>query len=568
MRPHRYRALPVRPNASPKHSLLDRSPHWVLSHRATQTLLTAFLFHAWPLYPKRVWDCCGAQLQHGGLAMPARSTGFQHIGKQLLSLELFVEMRRCGVGFDRATLISVISACSTLEQCRQLHTLCIKACFVSEAEIATALVKAYSCLGGDLHECYDVFVAVNKHDIVSWTGIMTSCSEEEPAEAVFMFCQLRREGFEPDRHTFSIVVKACAGFATEKHSMALHSLVLKSGYGTDTVLCNALIHAYARCGNIKLAICIFNEMKLRDQVSWNSIIKAYAAHGKGKEALGVFQHMDFPPDSATFVGILTACSHCGYVNEGRRIFKEMSEVYGIAPQRDHFACMVDILGRAGKLLEAKELIDQMPIEADHVVWSALLGACRKHGENTIGEKAAQKLVELVPGRSVGYVMMSNIYCATKSFGNAALLRKEMKEYGVKKEPGLSWIEVGNHLHEFTAGGHSHLQREEIFVELKKLVVKLKQMGYVANTRVVLHEIDEELREEQLLHHSEKMALVFGLMNTSNWTSLKIMKNIRICDDCHSFIKLTSQYAEREIVVRDSNRFHHFTDGACSCGDYW
>ncbi|KAG0456172.1 hypothetical protein HPP92_023960 [Vanilla planifolia] len=242
-----------------------------------------------------------------------------------------------------------------------------------------------SCKGlflpwGDLHECYDVFVAVNKHDIVSWTGIMTSCSEEEPAEAVFMFCQLRREGFEPDRHTFSIVVKACAGFATEKHSMALHSLVLKSGYGTDTVLCNALIHAYARCGNIKLAICIFNEMKLRDQVSWNSIIKAYAAHGKGKEALGVFQHMDFPPDSATFVGILTACSHCGYVNEGRRIFKEMSEVYGIAPQRDHFACMVDILGRAGKLLEAKELIDQMPIEADHVVWRRYWGMQEAWGE--------------------------------------------------------------------------------------------------------------------------------------------------------------------------------------------
>ncbi|KAL0921473.1 hypothetical protein M5K25_008549 [Dendrobium thyrsiflorum] len=495
--------------------------------------------------------------------------GFLQGGRSNLSLELFVRMRRCSVEFDRATLISVISSCSNIRECCQLHSLCIKSSFASEAEVATALVKVYASHCVDFQVCYELFSAVSKHDLMSWTGIMTACCEQEPTEVVFMFCQLRREGFKPDRYALSIAVKASAGFATERNCMALHLLILKSGYGNDTVLCNALIHAYARCGNHKLAVSIFDRMEFHDRVSWNSIIKAYAAHGKGKEALNAFQCMDVPPDSATFVGILTACSHCGYVNEGRYIFNQMSEVYGIEPQCDHFACMVDILARAGELVEAEELINQMPMEPDPVVWSALLGACRKHGETNIGRKAAQKLLELEPSNSVGYVIMSNLYCATRSFGDAAFVRKGMKECGVKKEPGLSWIEVGDHVHEFSVGGHRHPHREEILVELRRLVIKLKEMGYVADTRLVLHEIDEEHKEEHLLNHSEKMALVFGLMNaSSNWDCLKIMKNIRICEDCHNFIKLTSKYAGREIVVRDSNRFHHFTDGTCSCGDYW
>ncbi|PKA55572.1 Pentatricopeptide repeat-containing protein [Apostasia shenzhenica] len=495
--------------------------------------------------------------------------GFLRVGKWRMSLDLFVKMRNSSLEFDSATLTSVISSCSRIEQCLQLHCLCIKTSFDSKAEIATALVKTYSCLGGDFRDCCGVFSAITTHDIMSWTGIMTSFCEQNPAEAVSLFCQLRHDGFRPDRYTFSIVVKASASFATELHSMAFHSLILKSGYGSDTVLCNALIHSYARCGNIELAVCIFHEMELPDKVSWNSMIKAFAAHGKVKEALRTFRSMDVLPDSATFVGVLTACSHGGLVNEGCNVFKEMSEVYGIEPELDHFACMVDILGRAGKLLEAEELIKQMPMKPDSVVWSAMLGACRKHGNPKLGKKAAQWLMELEPMNSVGYVMLSNIYCATRSYRDAAFVRKGMKVLGVKKEPGLSWIEAGNRLHEFSVGGHHHPHREEIIVELKSLVVKLKEMGYVVDLRLVLHEIDEEHMEEQLLLHSEKMALVFGLMNASSkWVPIKIMKNIRICEDCHSFIKLASKYTGRDIVVRDSNRFHHFANGVCSCNDYW
>ncbi|XP_072971158.1 pentatricopeptide repeat-containing protein At1g71420 [Typha angustifolia] len=495
--------------------------------------------------------------------------GFQRSGQLNRSLCLFTQMHRCGVVFDRATLLSVIPSVLCLWHCRQLHCLTIKTCYVSEVEVATALVKAYSGLAGSVDEFYRIFSGVEEHDIVSWTGIISSCAEKEPEKAIHLFCQLRQEGFEPDSYTFSIVVKACAGLATERHCSALHSLVMRSGFGGDAVLSNALIHGYARCGSIGLAERVFEHLEIRDKVSWNSIIKAYAAHGQGRDALRTFESMDLDPDSATFVGLLTACSHGGLVKEGRELFKSMSEVYNISPELDHYACMVDILGRAGNLSEAEDLITRMPVQPDSVIWSALLAACRKHGEARIGEKAAQKLMELDPNNSVGYVMMSNIYCATGCSRDGAFVRKEMKEFGVKKEVGLSWIEIGNHIHEFSAGGWRHPQRETIYVELKRIANKLKEIGYVADTRLVLHETVEEHKEERLLYHSEKLALAFALMNPSSiGSSVRIMKNIRICEDCHNFIRLASKYIRKDIVVRDANRFHHFANGVCSCGDYW
>ncbi|ONK82123.1 uncharacterized protein A4U43_C01F36350 [Asparagus officinalis] len=495
--------------------------------------------------------------------------GFFLMGKPERSLQLFTHMNTNDVGLDRATVLAVVSSCCSLLQCSQMLSLAIKACYDSQAEVGTALIKAYSSLGGDFKDCYRIFSGIKERDIVAWTAIITSCADHEPEEAILLFCRLRQEGFRPDRYTLSAAVKACAVLATERQCLVFHSCIFRFGFPDDTVLSNALIHAYSRSGSISLAEKVFKEMGVRDQVSWNSIIKAYAAHGRCREALLAFEHMDISPDSATFIGLLTACSHGGLLLEGRNLFKAMSQVYGVEPQLDHYACMVDILGRAGKLEEAEKLVDEMPTEADPVVWSSLLGACWKHGEDKIGGRAAQKLVEMDPHKSAGYVMLSNIYSAKGSFGDAASVRKEMKKIGVKKEPGLSWIAVGNQVHEFSAGGRRHPQIEAIYVELRGLVSRLKEMGYVADTKLVLHEIEEKYKEERLLHHSEKLALVFGLMNASTYLGhLRIMKNIRICEDCHKFIKLASKCVEKEIVVRDSKRFHHFTSGECSCGDYW
>ncbi|XP_068660393.1 pentatricopeptide repeat-containing protein At1g71420 [Aristolochia californica] len=502
-------------------------------------------------------------------------SGFLLRGHGLRSIQLFVEMRWAGICFDRSTLVSLLSSCSSpgsSMQCSRLHSLASKTGLNEDVEVATALVKAYSMLGSDVDYCYQVFLEAKQRDLVSWTGIIMSCAENRPEEAIRLLHGLRQDGFNPDRYTFSIVLKACAGLATARQTSAIHGQIFKTGYQDDVVLSNALIHAYSRCGTFEFAECVFVHMQDRDIVSWNSMIKAYAMHGRGEEALLLFSHMDLQPDATTFVGLLTACSHAGLVSQGCQIFNSMLEEYGTPPQCDHYACMVDILGRAGLLTEAEDLINQMPIHPDSVVWSALLAASRKHGKISSAQRAAKKLIELQPHNSLGYVTMANIYCSKGNFSSAGSIRKEMKQWEAKKEPGLSWIEIQNRIHEFASGGIRHPRREVLFKEIERLVNRLKERGYVPETSLVLHEIEEEHKEKQLYYHSEKLALGFGLMMsdsaTTNGAPIRIMKNIRICLDCHNFMKLASDCVGREIVIRDANRFHHFKGGSCSCKDYW
>ncbi|GFY96789.1 tetratricopeptide repeat (TPR)-like superfamily protein [Actinidia rufa] len=484
--------------------------------------------------------------------------GFQIRGLGAQAVSLFVLMHRDRIGFDRATLVSMFSSfCGDsggvftldLKHCFQLHCLVIKTGFFMEVGVATALVKAYSNLSVEATDCYNVFLEMSGgRDIVSWTSIMAILAERRPEEALFLFHQFRQDGLAPDSYVFSVVIKACAGLATPRSTLAVHSLVVKAGFEDDVVVANALLHAYARSDSIGSAKLVFDEMDFRDTVSWNSLLKAYSLHGQAKEAMQLFGQMNVQPDAATYVALLSACSHAGLVEEGMEIFDSMFENYGIVPQLDHFACMVDILGRAGRILEAYKLISNMPIEPDYVVWSAFLGACRKHGESNLANIAVTKLKELDPENSLGYVLMSNIYCSAR------------------------WIEVGNCVYEFASGGRRHPHGEAVRASLEKLVGKLKGLGFVPETNLALHDVEEEQKEEQLYYHSEKLALVFALMNSSgshcSGGVIRIMKNIRICVDCHNFIKVTSKLVQREIVVRDSNRFHHFKEGVCSCKDYW
>ncbi|RVW60139.1 Pentatricopeptide repeat-containing protein [Vitis vinifera] len=277
-----------------------------------------------------------------------------------------------------------------------------------EIEVATALVKAYSRLGGEVSDCYRIFLELDGHqDVVSWTAIIAVFAERDPEEASSSF-----------------------------DSSFDSSHVLKVGFEEDTVLANALIHACARCGSIALSKQAFDKMGSHDIVYWNSMLKAYAMHGQ-------------------------ACSYAGMVEEGTKIFETMSNNHGIAPQPDHYTCMVDILGRAGRISEVKELIVKMLMEPDPVVWSALLGGCRKHGETKLAKLAAVKVKELDPNNSLGYILMSNIFCTDGHFNEARLISREMEGKTVRKEPGLSWIEVVNLLHEFVSRGQQHPEREAI-----------------------------------------------------------------------------------------------------------
>ncbi|XP_071733310.1 pentatricopeptide repeat-containing protein At1g71420 [Rutidosis leptorrhynchoides] len=511
---------------------------------------------------------------------------FQTSGKWEEAVKLFTLMRHeSDIGFDRATLLSIFSSllfvkdcdnsyvkASCLKYCFQLHCLAIKTWFICEIGVITSLAKAYADLNAEISNLYNLFKETSGiRDIVSWTAFITIFAEQDPEMSLSMFCKLRLEDFSPDRHTYSIVLKACAGLVTDRHTLAVHSQILKHGFGNDTVLANSLIHAYGRSGSVHESKKVFDLIVEKDLVSWNSMIKIYGLHGQPKKALECFDQMNLPPDSTTFVAVLSACSHAGMVEKGTTIFESMTKSYGIVPQLDHYACMIDILGRSGRVQDAQKLINEMPLKPDSVIWSSMLGACRKHGETKLAELSAKILQELNPNNSLSYVQMSNVHYSNGTFNEGLDIRMQMKGLGVKKDPGLSWTEIGTRVHEFGAGGVHHPQRKTIFNDLEKLVEELKGLGYVTETNLVMRDIEEEDKNRELNYHSEKLAFVFALKHgelKSTRRAIRIVKNIRICVDCHNFMKFASDLTGREIIVRDSNRFHHFKKRVCSCDDYW
>jgi hypothetical protein len=230
--------------------------------------------------------------------------------------------------------------------------------------------------------------------------------------------------------------------------------------------------------------------------------------------------------------------------------------------------MVDLLGRAGCLDEARGFIENMPIDPGPSVWGALLGACRIHCNVELGEHAAKHLFYFVPEDAGFYVLLSNIYATAGRWGDVVKVRTMMKDRGVKKPAGYSLIEVDNKVHAFIVGDRSHPQCQKIYAMLEILAGQMKAAGYVPNTNFALYDVEEELKEDILCIHSERLAIAFGLLNTSDGTPIRITKNLRVCGDCHTATKFISKIVKREIIVRDANRFHHFKEGLCSCGDYW
>lgn len=327
---------------------------------------------------------------------------------------------------------------------------------------------------------------------------------------------------------------------------------------------------YAKSGSIEDARKVFDKLLTRDVVSWNSMLTAYAQHGLGKEAIRWFQKMlkkGISPNHISFLSVLTACSRAGLLDEGQFYFKLM-EKYNIKPEISHYVTIVDLLGRAGRLDQAMKFITNMPIEPAAAVWGALLGACKMHKNMELGAYAAERQFELDRSDSGPRVLLYNMYASAGKWTDAANVRKMMKESGVKKKPACSWVEIENTVHIFVADDDTHPQKEEIWRKWEEVSAKMKGIGYVPDTSHVLLHVDQKERESKLQHHSEKLALAFALLNTSPGSTIRIKKNIRVCGDCHSAMKFASKVVGREIIIRDTKRFHHFRDGSCSCGDYW
>ncbi|XP_057822869.2 pentatricopeptide repeat-containing protein At4g02750 [Cryptomeria japonica] len=434
-----------------------------------------------------------------------------------------------------------------------------------------SMISGYSH-SGRLEDARQVFDRMPERNMVSWTSMIAGYAQDGNGEdALNVFNKMQHAGMKPDQMTFASVVNACACIAALQQGRQVHQYVIKIGFESDIYVGNTLITMYAKCGRLDDARHTFDKMHKQDAVSWNSMITGYAQHGHGKEAIRLFERMHqvgMKADHITFVSVLSACSHAGLVLEGYHYFDLMSRDFHITPRAEHYACMVDLLGRSGLLDKAKDLIDRMPIEPTAAVWGSLLSACRTHMNLELGKYAAEHLFELVPEMAAPYVLLANMYGVARRWEDVAKIRTLMKDRGVKKKPGISWIMTKNKVHIFVAEDRSHPQTEEIYVMLFALSRKMEEAGYVPVTNFVHHDMDEETKEQCLSYHSEKLAICFGLIATPVGTPIHVMKNLRVCGDCHSAIKFISKIVGRELIVRDANRFHHFNSGLCSCGDYW
>eukprot|EP01018_Ginkgo_biloba_P003193 Gb_13221 [translate_table: standard] len=490
------------------------------------------------------------------------------------ALTMFNQMQRAGIRPDQFTFASVLSACANfaaLEQVIEFHREIIRNGFQCTVFVQNTLVDTYANCGS-IEKARHVFDKMPQRDIVSWNTMIAAYSRHEIFyEALTLFLQMQRTGIQPNQVTFASALPACANLAALEQGMEIHKKIIKSGFQYNVFLQSTLVDMYAKCGSIEKAREVFDKMEQRAVVSWNAMIGGYAMHGYGKEALKLFEQMQrsgINPDHVTLVCVLSACCHAGLVNEGQQYFDCMSQNYCITPGMEHYTCMVDLLGRAGRLAEAHDLINKMPIKPDATLWTSLLGACRVHNNIELAEHAAECLFELDPKNAAPYVLLSNIYAAAGRWDDTKNIRRMMKDRGVKKPPGCSWIEINKDVHSFIVGDRSHPQTREIYAKLEGLSRQMKAAGYVPDIKYVLHDVEQQRKEEILSHHSEKLAIAFGLISTSPGTTIRIIKNLRVCGDCHLATKYISKIVMREIVVRDANRYHHFKDGQCSCGDYW
>ncbi|CAA0808864.1 Pentatricopeptide repeat-containing protein ELI1-chloroplastic [Striga hermonthica] len=437
---------------------------------------------------------------------------------------------------------------------------------------STAMITGYA-KNGDIDEARKLFDSMDERDVVSWTVIIGGYAQHgSPNEALTLFRKMMRSGLRPNEATMLAVLTACGQVGALESGRWAHSYLAHSKTCTiDARVGSALIDMYGKCGSLEDALSVFDGIRDKDVVVYNAMIGAYAIHGLSGDALNLFREMresGLPPTDITFIGVLSSCAHAGAVSDAWTIFDSMEKEYGMKPKVEHYGCMVNLLGRAGRLDEAYRLATSIAELGDPVLWGTLLDACRLHKNVGLGEKIFEHLVECGQAESGAHVLLSNIYAGSGDWCGVSRMRARMKECGVRKEPGCSSIEVDNEVHEFLAGDVKHPRAKEIYGMLGKMSGWVKERGYTAQTEGVLHDIGEWEKERSLEVHSEKLALAFGLISTGPGTTVKIVKNLRVCVDCHEVIKRVSGITGRKIVMRDRTRFHHFVGGVCSCGDYW
>lgn len=446
---------------------------------------------------------------------------------------------------------------------------------ISDPLPGNLLLAAY-LRNGRTEDAALLFNEMPARDLISWNTMAAGwVRTSRPKQAMALFGGMLDSGIKPNGFTFSVVLSACARAGALAQGQQVHHLLMQSKQvEMNPILSSALIDMYSKCGKIDLARRVFEAAARTDASVWNSMISGLAVHGRGREALQLFDRMleeggAAPPDAITFVGLLTACSHCALVEEGLHHFFAMKLRHSLEPRKEHYAAVVDLLARAGRLEEAHRAARALPVPPDAAVWRALLSGCRKHGERP--DIAAAAAAQMGAARGSGdYVMLSSLYSAAGRWRCAEAVWRKMKLDRVRKLPGMSWVELGGRVYEFKAGERWRClpEAEEIRRVLAELTRAARGVGFLPAAETVAMDLLEEDKEANLVSHSEKVAVAYAVMKTAPAAEIRVSKNLRTCEDCHSWLKAASKILGRAIIVRDRTRFHHFGRGSCSCKDYW
>ncbi|KAL2926068.1 Pentatricopeptide repeat-containing protein DOT4 chloroplastic [Bienertia sinuspersici] len=456
------------------------------------------------------------------------------------AVKLFHEMKNKGIVPDAFAVTTVLNACASsglLDDGKEVHDYVRKHNMLSDTSICNALMDMYiKC--GSMEDAELVFSQLSKVDTISWNTMIGGYSKNGlPSEGLTLFQEMQRD-LKPDGVTMSSILPACASLA-ELEMWAINSARLA-----------------------------FDMISKKDLISWTIMIAGYCIHGLGNEAITTFNGMrteGIEPDENSFTSILYGCVHSGLLNEGRRFYYIMEKECNIELKLDHNICMVNLLANAGRLTEAYKFIQSMPLKPDAAVWGSLLQGCRTHHDVKLAEKVAEHVFELEPDNTLYYMLLGIIYEEAKTWEKVNWLKKRISHLGPKKNPVCSWIEVKEKVQIFIAGNtKAHPEYKKIEMFLKKLRARMKNENYSLKAKYALVDAEEVKKEAWVCGHSEISAVTFGVLNLAPGKTIRVTKNSRVCRECHETAKFISKACGREIVLRDSHRFHHFKDARCTC----
>ncbi|CAL8137597.1 unnamed protein product [Prunus armeniaca] len=505
----------------------------------------------------------------------AMAIGYLRNGYLVEALLVYCDMLIRFVQPGNFAFSMALKACAELPELRvgrAVHAQIVKSIEEPDQVVNNALLRLYAENGCSI-EVFRVFDTMPERNVVSWNSLIASFARRDQVfESLHSFRRMQGEGMRFSWVTLTTILPVCGRLTALHCGKEIHAQIVKSTKRPDVPVLNSLIDMYAKSGEIDYCKRVFERMQSKDLTSWNTLLTGYANNGLIEEGMKLFDQMvesGVRPDGVTFIALLSGCSHAGLTDEGRRLFNKMKLVYGVSPTVEHYACLVDLLGRAGRIKEALDVVERMPMKPTGSIWGSLLNSCRLQGNVSLAEFAAKELFELEPTNPGNYVMLSNVYANAGMWNDVNRVRELMKHRGIKKDAGCSWVQIRNRIHTFLAGGGFEFRNSAEFKKVwNELTDAMKDVGYILDTSVVLHDVNEETKAMWVCGHSERVAVTFALVHTAAGMPIRITKNIRICADCHSWVKIVSVITGRLIVLRDTNRFHHFKGGACSCKDHW